>query len=370
MGAQATRLKSLLQQRHWQTYRTFCAEYDRAAKTIDSVLVGSWPSRAQLHRWLSGDLKGLPYPDHCRILETMFPGYTAAQLFEPVDLMAHEVADSSTDEWMQVLETVANNLDAPDAAGNEWDATPRGRLSGSDASSLSPQAALQNAEGINDVARELGQKLLTLKKVLRLSTDEVRLIADASGHLIELELRLHIDIAPGGSAELSYYYELLNMTDKPITRIVRESWFEYTDGGLSIAPVNEGNDRRIAIQRLHETPTMVKMACQISPAIQPGERAILRYVVKGGQFRDHLYWRQTIRRYTRHLTISLRHQGVGLLTSCSAIEEHPDGAENSASEELLWDYDGNDVTITLTRDYLRPNQSITLRWEVDRESAR
>ncbi len=33
-----------------------------------------------------------------------------------------------------------------------------------------------------------------------------------------------------------------------------------------------------------------------------------------------------------------------------AVEEHPDGSENSATEELMWDYEGNDVVITLTRD--------------------
>src|SRR5512142_516509 len=80
--ATPTRLKALLYQRHWQTYRTFQAEYDRAAKTIDPKLVATWPSRAQLHRWMAGELRGLPYPEHCRILEAMFPGFTAAQLFE------------------------------------------------------------------------------------------------------------------------------------------------------------------------------------------------------------------------------------------------------------------------------------------------
>jgi hypothetical protein len=78
------RLKSLLQQYHWQVYRTFCNEFDKAAKRVDQRLVGSWPSRAQLHRWLAGGVKGLPYPDHCRILEAMFPDWTAAQLFESV----------------------------------------------------------------------------------------------------------------------------------------------------------------------------------------------------------------------------------------------------------------------------------------------
>lgn len=77
------RLKALLRSRHWQTYRTFKLEYDRAARRIDPELVGTWPSRAQLHRWMSGEMKGLPYPDHCRILEEMFPGWTAAELFAP-----------------------------------------------------------------------------------------------------------------------------------------------------------------------------------------------------------------------------------------------------------------------------------------------
>lgn len=40
------------------------------------------PSRAQYHRWLSGQLKGgIPYPDACRVLETMFPPWKAEDLF-------------------------------------------------------------------------------------------------------------------------------------------------------------------------------------------------------------------------------------------------------------------------------------------------
>ncbi|WP_433540713.1 DUF5919 domain-containing protein [Streptosporangium sandarakinum] len=74
-------LKTLLHQRHWQTYSTFCKEYDKAARSVDPALEGKRPSRAQLHRWLSGELKGLPYSDHCRVLEAMFPGRTAQELF-------------------------------------------------------------------------------------------------------------------------------------------------------------------------------------------------------------------------------------------------------------------------------------------------
>ncbi|MFF0491107.1 hypothetical protein ACFYTQ_18965 [Nocardia sp. NPDC004068] len=55
------------------------------------------------------------------------------------------------------------------------------------------------------------------------------------------------------------------------------------------------------------------------------------------------------------------------MISCSAIEEHQEGAEHSVTEDLLWDYDDSDVIIELSREYLRPNQSITLRWEVANE---
>jgi len=76
-------LKVLLRQRHWQNYATFCAAYDKTARSLDPGLAGTFPSRAQLHRWLNGSLRGLPYADHCRVLEEMLPGWTAEQLFQP-----------------------------------------------------------------------------------------------------------------------------------------------------------------------------------------------------------------------------------------------------------------------------------------------
>ncbi|HEX3779126.1 MAG TPA: hypothetical protein VHX38_05635 [Pseudonocardiaceae bacterium] len=82
LAGQPVVLKVLLQQRHLQGHRAFCREYDKIAAEIDRTLERSWPSRAQFYRWLSGELLGLPYADHCRILERMFPGWTAQQLFE------------------------------------------------------------------------------------------------------------------------------------------------------------------------------------------------------------------------------------------------------------------------------------------------
>jgi hypothetical protein len=78
-------LKALLQQRHMQTHSAFCREYDKVALNVDRALKGGWPSRAQFYRWLSGDLIGLPYVDHCRVLEKMFPGWKVDQLFQTHD---------------------------------------------------------------------------------------------------------------------------------------------------------------------------------------------------------------------------------------------------------------------------------------------
>jgi hypothetical protein len=83
MPGQPILLKALLRERHWQNYTRFCAEYDKAAQRIDASLIQTYPSRTQLHRWLTGALRSLPYPDHCRVLEAMFPGWTADQLFQP-----------------------------------------------------------------------------------------------------------------------------------------------------------------------------------------------------------------------------------------------------------------------------------------------
>jgi hypothetical protein len=75
-----TLLAVLLEERGLHRYGSFCVGYDKAVRSIDGK-PGSAPSRAQFHRWLTGDLRKLPYTDHCRVLEHMFAGYTASQLF-------------------------------------------------------------------------------------------------------------------------------------------------------------------------------------------------------------------------------------------------------------------------------------------------
>ncbi len=78
-----TLLAVLLDRRGLDRYGSFRPAYEKAARAIDPKLGHSAPSRAQFHRWTTGALRGLPYTDHCRVLEHMLSGYTAAQLFQP-----------------------------------------------------------------------------------------------------------------------------------------------------------------------------------------------------------------------------------------------------------------------------------------------
>ena len=360
MTTESVRLKVVLRQQHLQTHGSFCREYDKVARTIDPELEGTWPSRAQFHRWLSGELKGLPHPHHCRVLEKMCVGYTATQLFEPYE---PEPSAARPAERGGLFDVIENRIDRPAPGPVEWGPEPM-----EEAGRTYARLSADDASEVSEGTQRVGQRLLKLQKVQRLSDRDISQFAHLAGHIIDLDTRIDIEIGSDGAAKLTYRYELLNMTDRPLTRLSRDLWFEYTSGTLDIRPLREST-RRVAIQRVHDTPNLSKFACQISPPLQPGEAAVIAYTCEGGRFEKALYWRQSIARHTRHFTINLRHGNAGDLISCSAVEEHEDGSENSATEDLIWDYEGDDVIITLTRDYLRPNQSVTLRWKVTREYA-
>ncbi|WP_156959414.1 hypothetical protein [Nocardia sp. BMG51109] len=364
MAAALIRLKVELRERHLQTHSAFCREYDKIAGTIDPALVGTFPGRTQFHRWLSGSLKGLPYPHHCRVLEGMFPGYTAEQLFERYTdelPLSHASAITVADSVTGLLDVIENRINQPTFGSVDWEPERPG-----DAPRSHTGLTAHDKWDVATPTRQLAQRLLQMEQTEYLDSREVSQFAYLAGHIIDLDTRIDIQISADGSAHLTYRYETLNMTGRPLTRMSRELWFKYTDGGLDIGPLREST-RRLAIQRIHDTPSLSKFACQLSPAIQPGESAVVGYTCDGGKFDDELYWRQTIARYTRHFSVHLRHENAGDLISCSATEEHPDGAENSATEDLIWDCDGDDAIVTLHREYLRPNQSVTLFWEVTRE---
>jgi len=112
-----TLLRELIRQQHLK-YETFRAEYGKAAAEVAPEAVA--PSKAQFQRWLAGQLKGsAPYPDACRVLEHMFPPWTAAQLFESYDPDRHLLPPNGDAAMGGVLDAVPPSF-AADAVCGHW----------------------------------------------------------------------------------------------------------------------------------------------------------------------------------------------------------------------------------------------------------
>jgi len=357
MGDVPTRLRALVRERHWQKYETFSREYEKAARGIDPKLSGSCPSRAQLHRWMSGQLKGLPYPDACRVLEKMFEGETADSLFAPhTPRNGDSIVTSSADHFTVALaQSIETGLTDPDPARSSWGQRPAGPGR--------PTVSRESAD-LQEVSfpELLARKVAGLGQVLRWPPDEIAEVASLAGNLVDLSLTIDLHIGADGLCDVTYRYHSLNLTDKPVHRAPRDLWFQHSRGKLTLTALREGPTKN-AIQRLHTADNIAKFACQFSPAIEPGEAVTFGYTCSGAEFRRDFYWRQMFARYTREFTLRVRHEGLRECAGISATEELPDGTETLAQESVSWDYDGDDVIMTFTRDHLQPNQYATLRWE-------
>jgi hypothetical protein len=135
LDAKPVVLKVLLQHRHLQTHRAFCREYDRVAAKADPTLRGGWPSKAQFYRWLSGELVGLPYPDHCRVLEGMFPDWKVNQLFQVhdggIDFIPEPAKSRAAAPTTQsVDQSTATLPQASTPSGGIWKRLPTGKPDG------------------------------------------------------------------------------------------------------------------------------------------------------------------------------------------------------------------------------------------------
>ncbi len=157
-----TLLKALLTAEHAQKYETFCDLYARTAREMGAPeLARTAPGKAQYYRWLGGQLKGgTPYPDACRVLEQMFPGRTAAELFTPGQIASPvgEVTPSQT-------EFQAADIVSAFASRAEF------------AASMTPAALIENA-------REVRAAGLSLNVVCQqIPDDKLRAFLEAGGTL-------------------------------------------------------------------------------------------------------------------------------------------------------------------------------------------
>jgi hypothetical protein len=244
----APRLKVLLLQKHWQSHPAFKRQYERTAAEVDAELKGSYPSRTQLHRWTSGDVKRLPYADHCRVLEAMFPSFTIEELLEGVDDGGSVDAHRPTPH-AELARAVRRSLDAPPAAPSGWGDDRRG--------SMGPSVIKPGGSEAVSHEEELGHRLVAVQRTLRLSDEETRRLAELAGNLVDLEVTVDVDIAADGAARVTFLYDLLNLTTAPIKRLNREAWFRYTLGGPKLAiSALQRDERKVMIQRTHDTPNL------------------------------------------------------------------------------------------------------------------
>jgi hypothetical protein len=352
-------LKKLLTDRHWQVYRTFCAQYDKAARTVDRELVGTYPSRAQLHRWLAGELKTRPHPHHCQVLEAMLPGVRAIEMFEPIAPVEHLSERPPASDRPDLIALVTAGLSMPATRSAGWHAE---RLVVPGISGPLPGTGSSAIRTAGTPAERLARDVLILGRRLRLTDAETAELAALAGHLVDLELDCTIDIDGDGWGDVTYRFLLVNLTDQPVRRMIPEQWFENTHGRLRIEP-HPSSDREVSIQRLHDAAGMSKFACMFSPAIGPGQVGTIAYTTHGGRFLHDHYWRQSASRYTRRMTLSITHCGVDMLVNCTAIVDRNDGSQSSAIENLVCACGDGAALITLTQDYLQPNDAVTIRWE-------
>ncbi|MEU8131909.1 helix-turn-helix domain-containing protein [Streptodolium elevatio] len=186
--------------------------------------------------------------------------------------------------------------------------------------------------------------------------------------VVELDLGIDIEVDKEGWVYLTYHHHVLNLTERPLTRFSRELWFEHGEGPLEIITL-PGSRQHVTVERIHDAGTLAKFACCVSPPVPPMGTAKIAYRCRGGRFTEAHYWRQAITRYTLRLHIGVRQNGVARLVDCSAIEEHPDGAKQVIDEHVRFSHEGSEAHISLAREELRPNQFVTLHWEVVREGA-
>lgn len=360
-----TRFRVLSEARGWQSYGSFARQYRKIASQLDPDRPSDPPARATHHRWLNGNVSRLPVNDHCQVLEAMFEGWSAPQLFEcwtDADEAVHASSDTTADNGTEgIFAAVAAGLSptAPASSERSW---------GMPQAASPPEEALYIPNptlGADDeIVQRIGAKLIALTHVLRLSTEESQKLASLAGATVDLDLRIGLEIAADGDVEIEYRHDILNMTREPISQWTRDIWFKHYDGQpLRITPTEATSGRQVTINRLHDAMSLSKFTLQFSPPIQPGESVAHGFRCKGGRFVDEHFWQQSMWRHVRHYTLTVRDWRANRLKACTASEIHQVG-ETSTGEGLMWTRDDDSVTITLTRNHLQPNDQIEVRWEL------
>src|ERR1700733_6748866 len=172
-----TLLRALIADRHWQNFRTFEAQFRRAARELaerdgDPDLAKLTISSRQWERWYSGNVKTEPYPDACRVLEHMF-GRSVRQLMSaPAQQTGSARQGTYSEDIRDMMSWVASTNTTDDAI--EQIARTAGYLAEAH-SELPPQMVLdgvwQAHQTVGGFLRSGRQRLRQTRELLRIDSE-------------------------------------------------------------------------------------------------------------------------------------------------------------------------------------------------------
>jgi transcriptional regulator with XRE-family HTH domain len=189
---QTTLLRALAIERRWHRFKTFEAQFQRAARELaerdrDPHLAKLTISSRQWERWNAGNIKTEPHPDAARVLEHMF-GYPVPQLFSTNQLSDSTNADDAT-------EADARNLIAWVEATNISDdvidyLAKAGVTAAEDHISVPPTTMLPKVRQLHAL---IATVLQGGKQRLNQTRELLRLDAELLAHLCQLHGDVHSD---------------------------------------------------------------------------------------------------------------------------------------------------------------------------------
>ncbi|WP_219823651.1 hypothetical protein, partial [Nocardia nova] len=163
-------LKVLLQDQHLHEHSAFSAEYKRHAAALGLDRHAAVPpTKGQYYKWLAGTLTSVPRGHHCRVLESMFPGWTAEDLFSTTDMVGDRLKRLSRNSFGRgrLVDSVAAALQARDISVTGW-GSARLPVAVGGAPQLPYAVGEFDGADLPPDARRIGKKLAALAQVLRL----------------------------------------------------------------------------------------------------------------------------------------------------------------------------------------------------------
>lgn len=283
------------------------------------------------------------------------------------DMTASRVADYATGRLtvrrQAVLERVADGLRIPGRmlglAVRPWEGERGG---GGSLYIAGPEVIGPHPSCVDRAAVSQGSRAVIATNSRR--TERILRVEALSGAVVETAREVDIDIDAEGRAVVGVRLAVRNLSERPLTRLHHEVWFERTAGRVDVRLLGgPGAAGRMRVEGLYGAGPLAKFTVRFLSPVAPGDSARMAYACVGGVFADRFYWRQTVSRPIERLSLRVRQRGVRRILGWSAVEEHRGGAETAVPVEAS--RANERMELRLNRHDLVPGQAVVLRWRID-----